>query len=72
MTEKVQAKKQHLVLALLFSLLFFVPLFLSPFFPESNILQAINQNGIAILILAILAGSISGLVTWIMFRGRSG
>lgn len=70
MTEKIQATRKHLVLAALFVLLFFVPLFLIPFFPESTVLQTLNKNGIGILILAILAGCVSGLITSMIFRDR--
>lgn len=59
------------MVAILFCLFFFVPLFLIPLFPKSRVLQAINGNGVCVLLLAVFAGCTSGIITWIAFRGKS-
>lgn len=71
MNEKINATRKHIVLATLFSLLFFTPLFLIPFFPEFPMLQFLNRNGIAILLLAVCAGCISWLTTSLIFRNKN-
>jgi hypothetical protein len=63
--------KQHIVLAILFCLLFFGPMILIPFFPENRILQTLNTSGTGMVLLAVFAASTSGLITWILFRGKN-
>ena len=64
MAERIPATRKHIVLAALFSLLFFTPLFLVPFFPETPVLESSSRNGIGILFLAVCAGCISGVTTF--------
>jgi hypothetical protein len=63
--------KRQIANVLLFVLFFFVPLFIIPVFPESRILQALDSNGASVLLLAVLAGCASSLLTWVMFRQKT-
>lgn len=66
-----KATKRDVVGAVLFVVLMFVPLSLIPFFPKSRILQTINTEGIAVLLLAVFAACTSSLITWIVFRDKN-
>lgn len=66
-----KATKRDVVGAVLFVVLMLVLLSLILFFPKSRILQTINTEGIAVLLLAVFAACTSGLITWIVFRNRT-
>ena len=67
----VKATRQHIAQAAFFVLLFFGPLASTAFFPNSRFSQFIDSTRGAILLLAISAGVVSGVLAWALFRAKS-
>jgi len=65
-----KAKPREIVQIVTFLVIVVVPLILIPVFPKFRILQAINENGICLVVFVVFAALISMLITWVIFRRK--